>query len=56
MTKKQISGGLFHDLPADLEKALSANPKALVAWEDISAIARNEWICWSVTVNQERAY
>jgi hypothetical protein len=51
---KQISGGLFHDLPIDLRQALSNSPKALLAWEDISAIARNEWICWVITVKQEK--
>jgi uncharacterized protein YdeI (YjbR/CyaY-like superfamily) len=49
MTKK-ISGGTAHKLPEDLRKSLSSNPKALAAWEDISPLARNEWICWTVSV------
>ena len=49
MTKK-ISGGTVHDLPADLKKALAADPKALLAWEDITPLARNEWICWTISV------
>lgn len=52
--KKQISGGLVHDLPSDLEKALLGSPKSLQAWESISVKARNEWICWTVTVKQEK--
>ena len=47
---KTISGGTAHKLPPDLQKALLASPKALVAWEDITPLARNEWICWTVTV------
>jgi uncharacterized protein YdeI (YjbR/CyaY-like superfamily) len=43
---KKISGGVVHDLPADLKKALIANAKALATWEDITPLARNEWICW----------
>ncbi len=54
MVKKQISGGLVHNLPSDLEQALLNNPKALEAWESISIKARNEWICWTVTVKQEK--
>ncbi len=54
MLKKQISGGLVHDLPPDLEKAISNNPKSLTAWESISVKARNEWICWTVTVKQDK--
>lgn len=46
----KISGGTVHQLPADLRRALTASPKALAAWEDITPLARNEWICWTVTV------
>jgi uncharacterized protein YdeI (YjbR/CyaY-like superfamily) len=51
MTKK-ISSGSAHDLPADLKKALSSDSKALSAWEDITTLARNEWICWVISVKQ----
>lgn len=54
MAKKHLSGGLVHELPTDLENALLSNPKAASAWEDISVKARNEWICWTVTVKQEK--
>ncbi len=47
---KAISGGTAHTMPLDLKKALLASPKALLAWEDITPLARNEWICWTVTV------
>lgn len=51
MTKK-ISGGVVHALPEDLRKMLSASPKALLAWEDITPLARNEWICWVISVKK----
>ena len=41
-----ISGGVVHDLPDDLEKALRLSPEAVATWEDITPLARNEWICW----------
>lgn len=50
MVKDEISGGVAHDLPADLQKALVSAPKALAAWKDITPLARNEWICWTITV------
>lgn len=46
MTAKKIPAGVVHVLPADLEKALQANAQALATWEDITPLARNEWICW----------
>ncbi|MEK7610213.1 MAG: YdeI/OmpD-associated family protein [Patescibacteria group bacterium] len=49
----KISGGTVHTLPpADLRKALAADSKALVAWENITPLARNEWICWTVSVKK----
>ncbi len=53
MITKKISGGVAHNLPADLKKALLANPKSLAAWENITSLARNEWICWTVSVKQD---
>ncbi|MBP6860389.1 MAG: YdeI/OmpD-associated family protein [Candidatus Pacebacteria bacterium] len=50
MATKGISSGTAHKLPDDMRKALSASPKALLAWEDITPLARNEWICWTITV------
>src|SRR6185437_2101661 len=45
-----ITGGVVHTLPPDLKKALLADKKALVLWEDITPLARNEWICWTISV------
>lgn len=46
MSKKKISSGVAHKLPADLRKALAADNAALAKWEGITPLARNEWICW----------
>lgn len=41
-----VSGGVVHELPTDLRDALIANSTALALWEDITPLARNEFICW----------
>lgn len=46
MDKTQISEGVVHKLPSDLQKVLLSDPKMLAVWEDITPLARNEWICW----------
>lgn len=46
MTKKELSDGVVHTLPADVRKALTVSPMARAAWEDITPLARNEWVCW----------
>lgn len=53
MTPKEISGGTAHKLPADLRKALTGDKAALEKWEDITPLARNEWICWVEFVKKE---
>jgi uncharacterized protein YdeI (YjbR/CyaY-like superfamily) len=40
-------------MPADLRSALIANPSALRAWENITPLARNEFICWIDDAKQE---
>lgn len=52
MTKKNISDGTVHDVPDDLRQVLGADPKALAAWEDLTPLARNEWICWAISVKK----
>lgn len=41
-----IPGGTVHKLPADLKRVLISHPDALGKWNDITPLARNEWICW----------
>ena len=44
---KTIPAGTVHDkIPADVKKALLGDKKALAAWNDITPLARNEWLCW----------
>ncbi len=52
MTKKELMSGAVHKMPADLRNALLADPKALAVWEDITPLARNEWICWVTSAKQ----
>lgn len=54
MTIKETSGGVVHELPADLEKALTASGAAMKKWESLTPLARNEWICWNITVKQQK--
>ena len=47
MVTKSLSVGTVHSrLPADLGRALLASRKVVATWEDITPLARNEFICW----------
>lgn len=52
MPIKEVTGGTAHPMPSDLKDALISVPAALAAWESLTPLARNEWICWNVTVKQ----
>jgi uncharacterized protein YdeI (YjbR/CyaY-like superfamily) len=41
-----VSGGVVPIVPMDLRRVLIATPKALAAWEDLTPLARTEWISW----------
>ena len=43
---KDIPGGVVHELPEDVRDALQGDLEALATWQDITPLARNEWICW----------
>ncbi|HEY4794669.1 MAG TPA: YdeI/OmpD-associated family protein [Mycobacterium sp.] len=53
MSGNRVSGGVVHKLPADLREALLANSTALTAWQNITPLARNEFICWVDDAKQE---
>ncbi len=42
-----------HKLPSDLQKAIISNKSAFAIWEDITPLARNEWICWVTSGKKE---
>lgn len=52
MMKQKLLDGTVHKLPRDLTAALLAAPAAVTAWQGLTPLARNEWICWNTTVKQ----
>ena len=48
---KKIATGVVHTVPADLRKALSSLA-VQDAWNDLTPLARNEWICWITSVKK----
>jgi uncharacterized protein YdeI (YjbR/CyaY-like superfamily) len=37
---------MAHALPTDFKKAIAKVTKAQAVWDDITPLAKNEWICW----------
>ena len=46
MKKNHLIGGVVHDMPSDLNDKLISSNDTKALWEDLTPLARNEWICW----------
>ena len=44
-----VPRGTVHAMPRDWQKALNQTPAARAVWDDITPLARNEWICWVIS-------
>jgi hypothetical protein len=49
-----VPGGVVHELPDDLRDTLLASASTLAAWNDITPLARNEFICWVEDAKQQK--
>ena len=45
----KLLGGTVHDLPIDFEQVLLSDSSVTALWQDITPLARNEWICWVIS-------
>ncbi len=52
-TKRFDVESFWPKAPADLRRALASVPKAKAAWEDITPIARRDWIVSIMTAKQK---
>ncbi len=48
----RLSTGVAHAIPADLRAALLAQSTTVEAWNRLTPLARNEWICWTISVKK----
>ena len=53
MTKaNRLATGVVHRVPEDLREALVSSEKGVQAWNGLTPLARNEWICWTISVKK----
>jgi len=52
MLKSKLSSGVAHEIPLDLSKKLSSDVSVLERWNDLTPLARNEWICWTISAKK----
>ncbi|MFO0882174.1 MAG: YdeI/OmpD-associated family protein [Candidatus Saccharimonadales bacterium] len=52
MSTTALTAGTVHTMPKDWQQALIDN-KLDTFWEDLTPLARNEWICWIDSAKKE---
>lgn len=45
---------MSHRMPSDFKAALEADVTTRTAWNNVTPKARNEWICWIISVKQDK--
>lgn len=46
MNNQDAADGAVHKLPSDIHLALKSDVTTLTLWNNITPLARNEFICW----------
>jgi uncharacterized protein YdeI (YjbR/CyaY-like superfamily) len=49
----EVTTGTVHKIPNDLKTALLSDAPLLAKWNGLTPLARNEWICWTISVKKE---
>ncbi|MEZ5933770.1 MAG: YdeI/OmpD-associated family protein [Alphaproteobacteria bacterium] len=49
---ERLATGVVHEVPEDLREALIASAALVDAWNGLTPLGRNEWICWTISVKK----
>lgn len=52
MTEKSLADGVVHELPEDLRQTILSHQGLADIWNGLTPLARNEWICWVISVKK----
>lgn len=50
---KDVLNGTAHKMPSDLKEVILQHPNLLSKWNNLTPLARNEWICWVISVKKQ---
>ncbi len=53
MEKQDIFSTALHEVPDNFKNAILASQNALKTWENITKIARNEWVCFITSAKKD---
>lgn len=46
MTIKKATTNMVHKVPTDMQKVFKSSKPINELWQDITPLAKNEWVCW----------
>lgn len=49
-----LESGVVHEVPRDLRLALVSSKQIRESWNSLTPLARNEWICWTISVKKQK--
>lgn len=52
INNSNIKQGTVHSLPEDIFIVLNNDKSLTERWNDLTPLARNEWICWTISVKK----
>ncbi len=52
MSDTIILSGVVHEVPEDLKEVFLLDSDLLEKWNNLTPLARNEWICWVTIVKK----
>ncbi len=50
--KKKETPGPVHKIPTDFREAMHSTTEVKTAWESLTPLGRNEWICWVISAKK----
>ena len=50
--RQSIQNGVVHRVPSDVREILLGSKAALLTWQDITPLARNEYLCWIMSAKK----
>ncbi len=54
MSKIEIVDGVVHKIPIELKEILLSSSEIREIWNSLTPLARNEWICWIISVKKPK--
>lgn len=53
MNDTKVKDGAVHNVPRILKDHILSNPQIHEVWQNLTPLARNEWICWITSAKKE---